>query len=142
MLAVVLIINKSFMRTFPVHNNKFTNRFNWLAITNKIRNKLIIEITNDRINCIRQTDVVTLNLLTSCLILLTSWTLQTLVEMTGLLTVNGLTMINTTDLKDITSICIIVTSSFTNIQWFNESTNTTDVTNITFSCITGTGRFT
>ena len=55
-LATVLIINKLFMRTFPVYINKFTSRFNWLRISNKIRNRLTSGITNDRITCITGID--------------------------------------------------------------------------------------
>ena len=52
MLATVLIIDKSFMRTFLVQRNKFTKPM----ITNKIRNRLTSGITNDRVTCITATD--------------------------------------------------------------------------------------
>ena len=44
-------ISKSFMRTFLVHISKFTNSFNWLTISNKIRNRLKSRIKNDWITC-------------------------------------------------------------------------------------------
>ena len=92
MSAVVLISSKSFMRTFPVHINKYMNRFNSLTITNKIRNMLTSGITNDRSNCITGTDrfsnINCFNELANTATLRTLWTL---VERTGLLTVDGLT---------------------------------------------------
>ena len=94
MLATVLIINKSFMRTFQVHINKFTSKFSWKRITNKIRNRLTSGIKNDRITCItEQTDLVTFSVFTSWPILLTLPTLcwVSLLEQTGLLIVDGLT---------------------------------------------------
>ena len=78
MLATVLIINKSIMRTFSIRINKFTSSFNWLTITSKIRNR----VTK------LETGLVTLNVLTSWLILLT---LRALLERTSLLTVDDLT---------------------------------------------------
>ena len=56
MLATVLIINKLFTRTFLVHINTFMSRFNWLTITNKIRNRLTSGTRNGRIICITGTD--------------------------------------------------------------------------------------
>ena len=59
MSPTALIINK-----FSVHMKKFTNRFNLLTITNKIRNKITSGITNDRLLALlEQTDLVTLDLL-------------------------------------------------------------------------------
>ena len=56
MLRTALLVNKSFTRSSLVHINKFMNRYNWLAITNKIRNRLTSGITHDRITCITGTD--------------------------------------------------------------------------------------
>ena len=56
MLVTVLIINKSFMRTFLVHINNSRSRFNWPTITNKIRNRLTSIIANGRITWITGTD--------------------------------------------------------------------------------------
>ena len=56
MLATALIINMSFMRMFPVHINKFTNRFNWLSGTKKLEASLQLELQNDRITCSTETD--------------------------------------------------------------------------------------
>ena len=45
--------------TFPVHINKFANRFNWLTFTKKFRNRLTSGITNDNITCITGTGKLT-----------------------------------------------------------------------------------
>ena len=79
------------MRTFPVHINKFTNRSNWQSLA-KLETGLQVELQmTELLALLEQTDLVTLNVLTSWLILLTLRTLWTLFERTGLLTVDGLT---------------------------------------------------
>ena len=87
-------ISKSFMRTFLVHISKFTNSFNWLTISNKIRNRLKSRIKNDWITCNTGADkfssIKYFDELTTLLALSTILSV-TLLEQTGLLTTDGLT---------------------------------------------------
>ena len=149
MLATALIINKSFMRTFPLYINNFTNRFGWLTITNKIVNKFTNGITNDPMTSITETDrLVTSNVSASWLILLTlrtlpwvtlleravdgltSWltllTLQTLppvtlLEETVLPTFNGLTSWLT--LLTLQTLCLVAFLEQKSLLTFNDLTS-------------------
>ena len=89
MLATVLIINKSFMRTFPAYFNKFASKFNWLTITDKNRNRLTSGITNDRITCI--TGTYSFSNIKSFDKLANTVGVTVITDITGLLTVDGFT---------------------------------------------------
>ena len=105
---------KSFMGTFPVHINKFTNRFNCLTITNKIRNRLTNGITNDKI---------------------------TLVTGAGRFSKFKCfdELANVVDLTEINAFSHIIGLGRFTTEF--ELTNTTDLTDIKFSCIIGTNSF-
>ena len=140
MLRTALLVNKSFMRMSLVHINKFMNRFNWLAITNKIRNRLTSGFTHDRITCITGTDRFT-NI--KCFDELANTAATTFITFCHIITDRFTNnwcfdkLTNTTDLTDIMFSCITGADRFTNMEWFNEFTNTTGVTDIRFCCISG-----
>ena len=76
---------------------RFTSISSWAGLTNwqsltKLGTGLQVEIQmTELLALLEQTDLLTLNVLTSWLILLMLWTLQTLLQRTGLPTVDGLT---------------------------------------------------
>ena len=72
----LLFLLPNHSQTFRVHIKRFRNRFNWLTITNKCRNRLTSAITNDRVTI--KIDRITIwtiswDWLISCFFLILTW---------------------------------------------------------------------